>query len=55
MLAVVWTFWISIVLVAATIGAIVSIILGYLFFVTKKQYPSRKQRKMMQAQAKAEL
>ena len=50
-----WTFWISIILVVATIGAIVSVIAGYLFFVTRKQYPSRKQRKMLQAQAKAEL
>lgn len=55
MLAVVWTFWISIVLIIATVGLIVSVVGGYLFFVTKKQYPSRKQRKMMQAQAKAEL
>ncbi len=55
MLAVVWTFWISIVLVVATVGAIVSIVGGYLFFVTRKRYPSRKQRKMMQAQARAEL
>lgn len=55
MLAVVWTFWIAIVLIIATVGAIASLIGGYLFFVTKKKYPSRKQRKMMQAQAKAEL
>jgi len=47
MIAVVWTFWISIVLVIGTLGAIAACIAGYLFFVTAKQYPSRKQRKQM--------
>ena len=55
MFAVVWTFWIAPILVVATIGALVSIVGGYLFFVTKKQYPSRKQRKLMQQQARSEL
>ena len=55
MFAVVWTWWIAPVLVISIIGAIVSIIGGYLFFVTKKQYPSRKQRKLMQQQARSEL
>lgn len=50
-----WTFWIAPVLVIATIGAIVSVIGGYLFFVTRKQFPSRKQRKLMQQQAQQEL
>jgi len=42
--SVVWTWWISVFLVAGVILAIVSVIGGYLFFVTSKQYPSRKQR-----------
>lgn len=55
MFAVVWTYWIAPILVVATIGAIVSFVAGYLFFVTKKQYPSRKQRKLMQQQARQEI
>lgn len=47
MFAVVWTFWIAPALVIGTIGAIVTVIAGYLYFVTSKQYPSRKQRKQM--------
>lgn len=50
-----WTFWIAPILVVLTIGAIVSVFAGYAFFVTRKQFPSRKQRKMMQQQAKNEL
>lgn len=50
-----WTFWIAPILVALTIGAILSVFAGYAFFVTRKQFPSRKQRKMMQQQAKNEL
>ncbi len=55
MLAVVWTFWIAPILTVTIIAIILSIIGGYLFFVTKKQYPSRKQRKLMAEQAKQEL
>lgn len=47
MLAVVWTFWIAPILVVSTIGLLVMLIVGYLYFVTSKQYPSRKQRKQM--------
>jgi len=47
MLAVVWTFWIAPALVIGAIGAIASVIAGYLYFVTSKQYPNRKQRKQM--------
>lgn len=50
MFAVVWTFWIAPLLVIGTIGAIVTLVAGYLFFVTSKQYPSRKQRKQMKQQ-----
>lgn len=55
MFAVVWTFWIAPVLVVSTFAVIGMIVVGYLFFVTKKQYPSRKQRKLLQDQAKQEL
>ena len=55
MFAVVWTFWIAPILVVSTFLVIGMIIAGYIFFVTKKQYPSRKQRKLMQQQAKQEL
>ena len=48
MIGVVWTWWISVALVLGTIGALVSVVGGYLFFVTAKQYPSRKQRKQQQ-------
>ena len=48
--SVVWTFWIAVVLVPATILGIVSVIGGYLFTVTSKQYPNRKQRKLMDQQ-----
>ncbi len=50
MFAVVWTFWIAPILVIGTIGAIATVVAGYLFFVTSKQYPSRKQRKQMKQQ-----
>ncbi|MFT7475521.1 MAG: hypothetical protein ACI81L_002460 [Verrucomicrobiales bacterium] len=46
MLAVVWTWWIALILVPATIGLLVMIVGGYLFSVTRQQYPSRKQRKL---------
>lgn len=45
MFAVVWTFWIAPLLVGGTIFAILSIIAGYLFTVTSKQYPRGKQKK----------
>jgi len=44
MLAVVWTFWIAPILVGAAILAILSVIAGYLFMVTSKQYPRGKQK-----------
>lgn len=45
MFAVVWTFWIAPILVGGTILALLAIIAGYLFTVTSKQYPGRKQKK----------
>jgi len=45
--APVWHFWIAPILVVSTIGLIATIIAGYLYFVTSKQYPNRKQRKQM--------
>lgn len=47
MFAVVWTFWIAPILVVATLGLLATLVGGYLFFVTSKQYPSRKQRKQL--------
>ncbi len=54
MFAVVWTFWIAPFLVVGTIGLLVAIIGGYLSQVTAKQYPSRKQRKLMEQQQAGE-
>jgi hypothetical protein len=48
MFAVVWTFWIAPALVIGTLGALLAIVGGYLYTVTAKQYPSRKQRKQQQ-------
>ena len=48
MFAVVWTFWIAPVLVAGTILALLAVVGGYLYSVTSKQYPSRKQRQQQQ-------
>lgn len=54
MFAVVWTFWIAPFLVVGTILLIVTIVGGYLSQVTAKQYPSRKQRKLMEHQQPSE-
>lgn len=39
MLAVVWTFWIGVILTIASIGAIFALILGYIVKVKRIQYP----------------
>ena len=39
MLAVIWTFWIGVILTIASIGAILSLILGYIVKVKRIQYP----------------
>jgi len=54
MFSVVWTFWIAPILVAGTIFLIVAVVGGYLSQVTAKQYPNRKQRKLMEQQQSGE-
>lgn len=49
MFAVVWHFWIAPALVIGTVGLLLAIVGGYLYSVTSKQYPSRKQRKQQQS------
>ena len=44
LLAVIWHFWIGIVLVAVGILTCVGLVGQYLKNVTAKQYPSRRQR-----------
>jgi hypothetical protein len=39
MLAVIWTFWIGVILTIASIGAILALILGYIVKVKRIQYP----------------
>lgn len=39
MLAVIWTFWIGVILTIASIGAILALILGYFVKVKRIQYP----------------
>ena len=54
MFAVVWTFGIAPFLIVGVIGLLVAIIGGYISQVTAKQYPSRKQRKLMEQQQSGE-
>lgn len=54
MFSVVWTFWIAPFLVLGTILLLVAIVGGYLKSVTAKQYPNRKQRKLMEQQQAGE-
>lgn len=54
MFSVVWTFWIAPFLVVGTILLIVAIVGGYISQVTAKQYPNRKQRKLMEQQKAGE-
>jgi hypothetical protein len=44
-LAVVWHFWIGVVLVLSAVGVLVAIIGGYLFKVTRSRYPTRSQQR----------
>ncbi|MFW2381193.1 MAG: hypothetical protein ACN4GZ_05495 [Acidimicrobiales bacterium] len=39
MLAVIWTYWIGVILTIASIGAIIALILGYVAKVKRIQYP----------------
>lgn len=48
--SVVWTFWIAPFLVVGIILMLLAIVGGYLGTVTAKQYPNRKQRKLIKQQ-----
>lgn len=39
MLAVIWTFWIGVLLTIGSIGAVLALILGYIVKVKRIQYP----------------
>ncbi len=39
MLAVIWTFWIGVILTIGSIGAILGLIVGYIVKVKRIQYP----------------
>jgi len=39
MLAVIWTFWIGVLLTIGSIGAILALVLGYIVKVKRIQYP----------------
>jgi len=51
---VVWTFWIAPFLVVGTILMLLAIIGGDLSSVTAKQYPNRKQRKLLEEAERSE-
>ena len=39
MFAVIWTFWIGVLLTIGSIGAILALVLGYIVKVKRIQYP----------------
>ncbi len=47
MIAVVWHFWLGLILLVAGGLAVVNVILGYVAKVTLTKYPNRKQRKAL--------
>ena len=47
MIAVVWHYWLGLVLFVVGGLAIVNLIIGYVAQVTMKKYPNRKQRKAL--------
>ena len=47
MIAVVWHFWLGLVLLVVGGLAVVNLIVGYVAKVTMKKYPNRKQRKAL--------
>ena len=47
MIAVVWHYWLGLVLLVVGGLAIVNLIIGYVAQVTMKKYPNRKQRKAL--------
>jgi hypothetical protein len=42
--AVVWHWWLGAGLLIAGIGAVISVVLGYISQVTAQKYPNRRQR-----------
>ena len=44
-LAVVWHYWIGVVLVLSAVAMLVAVVGGYLFKVTRARYPSRDQQR----------
>ena len=44
MIAVVWHFWLGLILLIAGVGAIVNVIVGYVTKVSSLKYPNRRQR-----------
>ena len=44
MIAVVWHFWLGLILLIAGVGAIVNVIVGYVTKVSALKYPNRRQR-----------
>ena len=47
MIAVVWHYWLGLVLLVVGGLAVVNLIVGYVTKVTMTQYPNRKQRKVL--------
>ena len=45
MIAVVWHYWLGLVLLIAALGLIVQTVLGYVAKVSATKYPNRLQRK----------
>ena len=45
MIAVVWHYWLGLVLLIASLGLIVQTVLGYVAKVSATKYPNRLQRK----------
>jgi hypothetical protein len=44
MIAVVWHFWLGLILLIAGLGATVNVIVGYVAKVSSLKYPNRRQR-----------
>jgi hypothetical protein len=47
MIAVVWHFWLGLILLVVGGLAVVNLIIGYVAKVTMTKYPNRKQRKAL--------
>ena len=44
MIAVVWHFWLGLILLIAGVGATINVIVGYVAKVSSLKYPNRRQR-----------